>query len=44
MRSCLPKDWEVDVTFAGNSQEAIVALECGLGEVLFLDLTMPVMT
>jgi DNA-binding NtrC family response regulator len=43
MRRCLPKDWDVDITFVENGEEAIAALECGLGEVLFLDLTMPVM-
>lgn len=39
----LPPDWDVDITFAANGQEAIDALERGLGEVMFLDLTMPVM-
>ncbi len=39
----LPPDWDVDITFASNGKEAIDALEKGLGEVMFLDLTMPVM-
>lgn len=43
MRRCLPKDWDVEITFTENGEEAISALEKGLGEVLFLDLTMPVM-
>jgi len=43
MRRCLPKDWDVDITFTENGEEAISALERGLGEILFLDLTMPVM-
>ncbi|MFT7689063.1 MAG: chemotaxis protein CheY-P-specific phosphatase CheC [Candidatus Azotimanducaceae bacterium] len=43
MRRCLPKDWDVYITFAENGEEAIAALEQGLGAVLFLDLTMPVM-
>ena len=43
LKRCLPKDWDVDITFTENGEEAIKALEQGLGEVLFLDLTMPVM-
>ncbi len=39
----LPPDWDVDITYANNGKEAIDALERGLGEVMFLDLTMPVM-
>ncbi|BFM04907.1 response regulator [Halioxenophilus aromaticivorans] len=39
----LPPDWPVVITYAGNGQEAIAALQQGLGEVIFLDLTMPVM-
>ena len=43
MARCLPGSWDVDITFATNGEEAISALHKGLGEVLFLDLTMPVM-
>ncbi len=43
MARALPPDWDVDVTFATNGQEALDLLEKGLGEVMFLDLTMPVM-
>lgn len=39
----LPPDWSVIITFASNGREAIAALQQGLGDVLFLDLTMPVM-
>lgn len=40
---CLPQDWEVAVHFAKNGAEAIQALEEGKGQVMFLDLNMPVM-
>ncbi|WP_199608936.1 response regulator [Flocculibacter collagenilyticus] len=43
MARCLPENWDVDVTFAGNGQEGMTALREGKGEVLFLDLNMPVM-
>lgn len=39
----LPADWPVSVHFATNGVEALVAIEQQLAEVLFLDLTMPVM-
>lgn len=39
----LPPDWPVDITYAGNGEEALMALREGKGEVLFLDLTMPVL-
>lgn len=42
MRS-LPDDWDVEITFAGNGQEALSALRDGKAEYLFLDLNMPVM-
>lgn len=40
---CLPQDWEVAVHFAKHGREAIEALEEGKGQVLLLDLNMPVM-
>ena len=43
MQRCLPADWDVDITFTSNGAEAITALDQGLGEVLFLDLMMPVL-
>jgi len=43
MARSLPPDWEVVVTYAANGREAIAALRQGLGEVIFLDLTMPEM-
>ena len=39
----LPKGWEVDITYATNGQEGVEAITAGKGDVLFLDLTMPVM-
>lgn len=39
----LPKGWNVNISFAGNGVEALKALKAGQGEILFLDLNMPVM-
>ena len=39
----LPKSWDIEVRFAENGQEALALVEQGLVELLFLDLTMPVM-
>ncbi|REL36259.1 response regulator [Thalassotalea euphylliae] len=39
----LPEDWEVDVSFAENGEQAIAAIKAGKGDVLLLDLNMPVM-
>jgi CheY-like chemotaxis protein len=41
MQRCLPDDWDVDITYACNGEDALTALRQGLGEVLFLDLAMP---
>jgi chemotaxis protein CheY-P-specific phosphatase CheC len=43
MARTLPKDWEVDITFATNGAEGLEAIRAGKGEVVFLDLNMPVM-
>ncbi|MFC3852838.1 response regulator [Salinispirillum marinum] len=43
MARALPPEWEVEVTFAENGEEAIALIREGKGEVMFLDLTMPVM-
>jgi len=40
---CLPQDWDVAVHFATNGEEALKALVEGKGQVLLLDLNMPVM-
>ncbi len=43
MARALPKDWEVDITFAENGEVGLEAIRAGKGEVVFLDLTMPVL-
>lgn len=40
---CLPEDWDVSVHFAKHGQEAIAALQQNKGQLLLLDLNMPVM-
>lgn len=39
----LPEGWEVAIHFAKHGEEALQALEKGKGQVMFLDLNMPVM-
>jgi len=39
----LPKDWDIEITQAENGEEAMTAYREGKAEVMFLDLTMPVM-
>jgi len=39
----LPPSWKVDITQAENGEEALAAYRAGKAEVMFLDLTMPVM-
>lgn len=39
----LPGGWDITITFANNGQEAIDAIKQGKGDLLFLDLNMPVM-
>lgn len=39
----LPKDWDVEISQAGNGEEALEQIQAGKGEVVLLDLTMPVM-
>jgi len=43
MARALPKDWDVDITFAENGELGLAAIQAGKGEVVFLDLTMPVL-
>ncbi|SFB82445.1 Chemotaxis protein CheY-P-specific phosphatase CheC [Marinospirillum celere] len=39
----LPGGWDIEVTFANNGQEALDAIHAGKGDLMFLDLNMPVM-
>ncbi|QEP44726.1 response regulator [Ectothiorhodospiraceae bacterium BW-2] len=39
----LPEGWDVDISFATNGEEAVAALQAGKGDILFLDLTMPIL-
>ena len=39
----LPEGWDVSITFAANGEEGLQAIREGKGEMVFLDLTMPVM-
>ena len=43
MARTLPKDWDIEVSFATNGREALKAINKGLGDIMFLDLNMPVM-
>lgn len=43
MARTLPGDWDIEVSFAKHGEEAIAAIKEGLGDILFLDLNMPVM-
>lgn len=43
MARSLPDGWEVEISFAENGLQAVESIKQGLGEVVFLDLTMPVM-
>ena len=40
---CLPQDWPVSVHFAKHGEEAVALLKEGKGQLLLLDLNMPVM-
>jgi len=39
----LPKDWDISVSFAENGEKGIEAIKEGKGDIVFLDLNMPVM-
>jgi two-component system, chemotaxis family, chemotaxis protein CheY len=39
----LPPEWDVEISQASNGAEALELLRQGKGEVMFLDLTMPVL-
>jgi DNA-binding NtrC family response regulator len=43
VRRALPADWDISVSFASNGEEGLTAIKEGKGDVVFLDLTMPVM-
>lgn len=43
MARALPDDWDVTLSFAANGAEGLVALRAGKGDILFLDLNMPVL-
>lgn len=43
MARSLPANWDIDISFANNGQEGVDALKEGKGDILFLDLNMPVM-
>jgi len=43
MARALPRDWDVTLSFAANGAEGLDALRAGKGDILFLDLNMPVM-
>jgi len=43
LKKALPDSWKENVTFVTNGQEAIDALKASDFDVLFLDLTMPVL-
>ncbi|MCL1075808.1 response regulator [Shewanella dokdonensis] len=43
MARTLPKEWDVEITYATNGVEGLEAIRAGKGEIVFLDLNMPVM-
>ncbi|MDX1334805.1 MAG: response regulator [Gammaproteobacteria bacterium] len=43
MARALPAGWDVDVSFAENGAEGLEVIRSGKGEIVFLDLNMPVM-
>jgi chemotaxis protein CheY-P-specific phosphatase CheC len=43
MARALPEGWDAEITFAKDGVEGLEALKSGKGEILFLDLNMPVM-
>lgn len=44
LTKALPEDWDVEIAYASNGQEALALYRAGRAPVLFLDLTMPDMT
>jgi len=43
MARALPSSWDIELTYAANGAEALDLIRKGKGEILFLDLNMPVM-
>lgn len=43
MARSLPQEWDVEISYAANGKEAVSAIKEGKGDILFLDLNMPVM-
>lgn len=43
LAKALPAEWDIRISFAANGAEAIEAIRAGHGDLLFLDLNMPVM-
>ncbi len=41
MMRAIPAQWDAQYTMASNGKEALDAIRAGLGELVFLDLTMP---
>lgn len=39
----LPEGWDVAITFAGDGEEALDVIRAGKADMVFLDLTMPVL-
>ncbi len=43
MFRALPDNWNIDIRYASNGEEALTAIREGHGHILFLDLNMPVL-
>lgn len=43
MTRSLPDGWDVDVSYAANGKEALEQIKSGKGDIMFLDLNMPIM-
>ena len=43
MARTLPADWDIEISYAKHGQEAIELIKQGKGDIMFLDLNMPVM-
>ncbi len=43
MSKSLPDDWPTEVTFAKHGEEALEIIKAGGQELMFLDLTMPIL-
>ncbi|MFT7137744.1 MAG: CheY-like chemotaxis protein, partial [Sulfitobacter sp.] len=43
MTRCLPADWPIEISYAENGKEGLEVIRAGKGELVFLDLNMPVM-